>query len=88
MLQSMYALLGQDLLIGQSEAQIKHGYGVIVRRSHGFGDAHRGCFHTGMINGKTVQQGHGLFLYLDVATIVTKKRAMAKVIQQITPCAD
>ncbi len=54
-LKGMDASLGEDLLVGHTETQIEHGNGVLVRGLHGLGHAYRRGFHTGVVNGKTVQ---------------------------------
>ncbi len=54
-LQRMDTALGEDLLVRHTETQVEHGNSVLVRGLHGLGHTHRWRFHTGVVNGKTVQ---------------------------------
>src|SRR5690606_13660311 len=54
-LEGVNAAFGEDLLVRHTETQIEHGYGVLVRGLHSLGHAHCRRFHTGVVNGKTVQ---------------------------------
>ena len=57
-LQRVNAALGHHFQVRAAKAQIKHRDGIAVRRLHGFRNADsRGC-HTGMIDGKAIQQWH------------------------------
>ncbi|CSI31492.1 Uncharacterised protein [Vibrio cholerae] len=50
----MDTALRQDIFVWHSKTQIKYGNRIPFWGLHGFGNTHRRCIHTSMIDGKTV----------------------------------